>query len=137
MFNNSKHSEGCYVICFELKSPRVRPAVMIDVMCMCTNSTRVRTGVFPLKEIITVHSFVRFINHRSLKPEIFPPPVNESCCFQLIFGVFYSDSIGVSDGIAGSHRRLSQTVPLPTSLLILNIELLNPYPANVENMASS
>jgi hypothetical protein len=95
------------------------------MLCVCAKNTLVRTGVFPLKEIITVYCFVRFMNHRSLKPEIFPTPVNEPHCFQHISGEFHSASIGVSDGIASSHRQLSQPVPLPTRVLIINIELLN------------
>jgi len=82
-------------------------------------NTVVRTGVFALKEIITVHRFVRFMSHRSLKPEIFPTPVNVPRCFQHISGEFHSASIGVSGGIASSHRRLSQAVPLPTRVLTL------------------
>lgn len=93
--------------------------------CLCPKNALVRTGVFPLKEIITVPRFVRFMNHRSLKPEIFQTPVNEPHCSQHISGEFHSASIGVSDGIANSHRWLSQPVPLPTRFLILNIELLN------------
>lgn len=113
----------------------MRPAAVIDVMflcmcmCMCMfmckKHTRVRTGVFPLKEMITVHRFVRFMNHRSLKSEIFPTPVNETRCFRHLSGVVHSASIGVSDGIASSRCRLLQPVPLIAGLLILNIEPLN------------
>ena len=45
---------------------------------MCTHrDPPVRTGVFSLKVLITLHRCVRFMNHRSLKPEIFPTPVNK------------------------------------------------------------
>lgn len=124
MFNISEHSEGCYVICFELRVPSATGCCDWCHVYVQKN-TLVGTGVIPLKEIITVYRFVRFMNHRSLKPEIFPTPVHEPHCFQHIYGEFHSASIGVSDGIASSHRRLSQPVPLPTRVLLLSIELLN------------
>ena len=109
---------------FWIKSPECDRLLWL-MSCVCAKNTLVSAGVFPLKEIITVHRFVRFMNHGSLKPEIFPTPVNEPHCFQHVSGGFRSASIGFSAGVASSHRRLSQPVPLPTRVLILNIELLN------------
>lgn len=103
----------------------MRPAAVIDVMYMCKKHTPVCTGVFPLKEIITVHRLVRFMNHRSLRPEIFPKLGNELHCFRHLSGGVHSASIGVSDSIASSRLWLSQPVPLTARVLILNIELLN------------
>jgi hypothetical protein len=73
----------------------------------CAKNTLAGTGVLPLKEIMTVRRFVRFMNHGSLKPEIFPTPVNEQHGFQHISGEFHSASTRFSDGIASSHSGLS------------------------------
>jgi hypothetical protein len=51
-------------------------------------NTLVRTGVFPLKELITGQRCVRFMNHRSLKPEIFPTPVNRPHSFNTYLASF-------------------------------------------------
>jgi hypothetical protein len=85
----------------------VRHADVIDVICMYKKHL-VRTGVIPLKEIMTVPRFVRFMNHRSVKPEIFPTPVNEPHDFQHISGEFRSASTSFTDGTASSHNGLSQ-----------------------------
>jgi hypothetical protein len=106
MFNHFEHSKGCYVICFELRVPSATGCCDWCHVYVHKKNILIRTGVFPLKEIITVHRFVRFISQRSLKPEIFPTPVNEPHCFQHISGEFHSVSITVS----WRHREVTQPV---------------------------
>ena len=95
----------------------MRPAAVIDVICMCK-----KTHTSTYRCISTEGN-----NHCSPFCEIYEPQVavNEPHCFQYLSGGVHSASIGVSDSIASSRRRLSQPVPLTARVLILNIELLN------------